>query len=129
MSDEFGWLDVEEIGELLAEHYPKRDPYAVRFTELTGMVEKLPGFKTDPEHPVNEKILETIQAAWIEEREPVRQVVAWAGRARASGSGRTPPRRYPSDARQHRARGDPRRVIRRVARNPPRERSTRTTHG
>ncbi|MGH7132997.1 MAG: Fe-S cluster assembly protein IscX [Phycisphaerales bacterium] len=69
MSDEFGWLDVEEIGELLAEHYPQRDPFSVRFTELTGMVEKLPGFKADPEHPVNEKILETIQAKWIEAKE------------------------------------------------------------
>jgi FeS assembly protein IscX len=28
----------------------------------------LPGFFEDPKHPCNEKILEHIQAAWIEER-------------------------------------------------------------
>lgn len=68
MDDAFGWLDVEEIGERLAAAYPERDPYSVRFTELRAMVERLPGFTPDPEHPVNEKILETIQAEWIEAR-------------------------------------------------------------
>lgn len=67
MADEtFGWLDVELIGELLAQQHPTVDPLRVRFTQLRGLVEGLSGFVPDPEHPVNEKILETIQANWIE---------------------------------------------------------------
>lgn len=65
----FGWLEVDHIGELLAQRHSSRDPYSVRFTELRSLVEALPGFSPDPAHPVNEKILETIQARWIEERE------------------------------------------------------------
>ncbi|MCE9591324.1 MAG: Fe-S cluster assembly protein IscX [Planctomycetes bacterium] len=61
------WLDVEEIAELLLEAHPDRDPLTVRFTELRRMVEALPGFTADAAHPVNEKILETIQAMWYEE--------------------------------------------------------------
>jgi FeS assembly protein IscX len=60
----FGWLDVDLIGEKLAESYRGRDPMRVRFTELRALVEALPGFQPDPDHPVNEKILETIQAEW-----------------------------------------------------------------
>lgn len=67
MGASIGWLDVREIGEMLAEAHPKRDPLTVRFTELRGLVEKLPGFAADPKHPVNEKILETIQVIWNEE--------------------------------------------------------------
>ena len=63
-TDSFGWLDTDDIGELLAEAHPKRDPLAVRFTELRALVEALPCFAPDPDHPVNEKILETIQAEW-----------------------------------------------------------------
>ncbi len=66
--DEFGWLDVDEIGELLAQTHPARDPLRIRFVELRALVTQLPGFREDPEHPVNEKILEHIQAAWIRER-------------------------------------------------------------
>jgi FeS assembly protein IscX len=67
MGESFGWLDVREIAELLAETHPARNPLAVRFTELKSLVEGLPGFEADPKHPVNEKILETIQAYWNEE--------------------------------------------------------------
>ncbi|MGD9690877.1 MAG: Fe-S cluster assembly protein IscX [Phycisphaerales bacterium] len=66
--DSFHWLDVDLIGELLAERHPARDPFSVRFTELRAMVESLPGFAPDPDHPVNEKILETIQSHWHESR-------------------------------------------------------------
>ena len=38
------------------------------FVELTG----LPGFREEPGHPVNEKILEHIQKFWIEAREDLR---------------------------------------------------------
>lgn len=62
--DIFGWLDTDEIGEKLAAAYRGRDPLRVRFTELRALVESLPGFTPDPDHPVNEKILETIQAEW-----------------------------------------------------------------
>jgi FeS assembly protein IscX len=69
MGRSFGWLDVQRIGEELADRHPKTDPYSVRFTELRSLVEALPGFEPDPNHPVNEKILETIQSNWVEERE------------------------------------------------------------
>lgn len=64
----FGWLQIELIGELLAEAYPDRDPMRVGFVELRALVDRLPGFVEEQGHPVNEKILEAIQASWIEER-------------------------------------------------------------
>ncbi len=69
MKDSFGWLDVDLIGEKLAEAHPQRDPFAVRFTELRELVQQLPGFREETGHPVNEKILETIQARWHEEKQ------------------------------------------------------------
>jgi FeS assembly protein IscX len=36
--------------------------------ELKKLVVALPGFREEPGHGVNEKILEHIQAAWIDER-------------------------------------------------------------
>jgi len=42
------------------------DPQFVRFTDLHRWVTELPGFDDDPERS-NEKILEAIQAAWIED--------------------------------------------------------------
>ena len=65
----FGWLDVRLIGELLAEHQPDIDPLATGFPHLKQLVIALPGFKEEPGHPVNERILEEIQRHWIEERE------------------------------------------------------------
>ena len=67
LNDSFGWLDVGRISELLAGKHPDRDPLAVKFTELRRLVEQLPGFAEEPGHPVNEKILETIQMKWYEE--------------------------------------------------------------
>lgn len=64
----FGWLDVDDIAEALAEAHAKVDPLALRFTELRRLVEALPRFKEEAGHPVNEKILETIQMRWMEER-------------------------------------------------------------
>jgi FeS assembly protein IscX len=66
--DTFHWLDVEFIGELLAEHYPDRDPMRIGFVDLKKLVMALPGFQEKPGLVVNEKILEHVQAAWIEER-------------------------------------------------------------
>jgi len=64
----FGWLEVELIGELLAERHPDRDPMRIGFVELKQLVMSLPGFREEPGHPVNEKILEYIQKHWIEAR-------------------------------------------------------------
>lgn len=68
MPRSFGWLDVDRIAEELADAHPAADPLTLRFTELRTMVERLPGFEADPAHPVNEKILEAIQASWNGER-------------------------------------------------------------
>lgn len=68
----FGWLEVELIGELLAERHPERDPLRVNFVDLKALVQKLPGFEEEAGHPANERILETIQQHWIEAREDLR---------------------------------------------------------
>jgi FeS assembly protein IscX len=69
MPEKIHWLDVDDIAELLLEIHPTRDPLSVRFTELKQLVTQLPGFQEQPGHPVNEKILETIQARWYEEKQ------------------------------------------------------------
>lgn len=69
--DRLTWLDVEELGERLAELHPDVDPVAVRFTDLRAMVQAIPEFEPEPGHNVNEKILEAIQACWIEARQDV----------------------------------------------------------
>ena len=69
MADSFHWLDVERIAEELADAHPGVDPAEVNFVELRDLVRGLDGFEERPGHPVNERILETIQAMWIEERE------------------------------------------------------------
>lgn len=61
------WTDIEEIGILLAEKFPDIDPLSVRFTDLHKWVTELPDFEDDPKKS-NEKILEAIQMAWLEER-------------------------------------------------------------
>jgi len=62
------WTDVLEIAIALDEAHPDVDPQYVRFTDLHQWVRALPEFDDDP-HRSNEKILEAIQMAWIEERE------------------------------------------------------------
>ena len=64
----FGWTEIEDIAEALEEGHPEVDPATVRFTELRELIENLDGFEADPEHTVNEQILEAIQAAWLAER-------------------------------------------------------------
>jgi FeS assembly protein IscX len=68
MSKTFGWLDVTRIAEELADRHPSVDPLSVKFVELKRMVTELPGFKEEAGHPVNEKILETIQMYWNGEK-------------------------------------------------------------
>ena len=62
------WTDVQEIAIQLFETYPDQDPLTLRFTDLHQKVSKLPGFDDDPKRS-NEKILEAIQMAWLDERE------------------------------------------------------------
>lgn len=65
----FHWLDVQRIAEELVDRHGGIDPLAVSFPMLKSLVQALPGFAEQPGHPVNEKILEAIQQAWIDERE------------------------------------------------------------
>ena len=65
----YGWTDIEDIALGLEDHHPGVDPMTVSFPKLRALVEGLPEFEPDPEHPVNEQILEAVQGAWIEERQ------------------------------------------------------------
>ena len=65
----FHWLDTERIGEELTDAHPDLDPITVSFPKLKSFVQSLSGFKEQPGHPCNERILEAIQQAWIDERE------------------------------------------------------------
>jgi FeS assembly protein IscX len=62
------WTDVREIAIGLAERHPGVAPLSVRFTDLHRWVLELPGFADDPERS-NEKVLEAIQMAWLDEVE------------------------------------------------------------
>jgi len=60
------WTDTQDIAIALTEAHPDVDPEQVRFTDLYNWVLALPGFSDDPKR-CGEKILEAIQAAWIDE--------------------------------------------------------------
>ena len=60
------WLDVLDIAIELADRREDVDPRYVNFVDLRNWVLELEGFDDDPDH-CGEKILEAIQAAWIEE--------------------------------------------------------------
>ncbi len=60
------WSDISLIAEALYDHYPERDPLTVRFTDLHNWVVALDGFDDDHTRG-GEKVLEAIQAAWIDE--------------------------------------------------------------
>ncbi len=62
------WTDVSDIAIELADRHPEVDPLRLNFVDLMKHVQALPGFDDDPSR-CGEKILEAIQAAWIEERE------------------------------------------------------------
>jgi len=62
------WTDTLEIAIQLADAHPDIDPKIIRFTDLHAWVMALPEFDDDAERS-GEKILEAIQAAWIEEAE------------------------------------------------------------
>lgn len=60
------WTDINDIAIELLEAHPDVDPLAINFVDLRNWVMALPAFDDDPNHS-GEKILEAIQAAWIEE--------------------------------------------------------------
>jgi FeS assembly protein IscX len=60
------WIDTLDIAIELAEAHTDIDPRYIRFTDLHAWVCALDDFDDDPEHS-NEKILEAIQMAWIDE--------------------------------------------------------------
>ena len=62
------WTDIHDIAIALDEAHPDADNVNLRFTDLHRWVTELPGFDDDPEGS-NEKILEAIQMAWIDERD------------------------------------------------------------
>jgi FeS assembly protein IscX len=60
------WTDVQAIAEALFDSHPDVDPKVIRFTDLHAWVMALDGFNDEP-NKSNEKILEAIQLAWIDE--------------------------------------------------------------
>ena len=61
------WTDTLDIAIALDEKHPEVDPLTIRFTYLHSWVCDLADFNDDPMKS-NEKILEAIQMAWIEEK-------------------------------------------------------------
>ncbi len=62
------WTDVNKIAIALEETHPEADNVNLRYTDLRQWVVALDGFSDDP-NGCNEKILEAIQMAWIDERD------------------------------------------------------------
>ena len=60
------WTDVRDIAIELSEKHSDIDPKTVRFVDLHNYVVDLPDFDDD-HHRGGEKVLEAIQAAWIDE--------------------------------------------------------------
>ncbi len=62
------WTDIQDIAIELADSREDADPKLVNFVDLRDWVLALDDFDDDPGH-CGEKILEAIQAAWIDEIE------------------------------------------------------------
>ena len=62
------WTDIQDIAIELADSREDADPRLVNFVDLRDWVLALDDFDDDPGH-CGEKILEAIQAAWIDEVE------------------------------------------------------------
>jgi len=60
------WNDISVIAEALYDKFPDTDPLTIRFTDLHHWVVNLDGFDDDHTRG-GEKVLEAIQAAWIDE--------------------------------------------------------------
>lgn len=61
------WTDIRDIAIELEDAHPEADNVNLRFTDLRDWVLALEGFQDDP-NGCNEKILEAIQMAWLDER-------------------------------------------------------------
>jgi FeS assembly protein IscX len=62
------WTDVNDIAIELFDSHPDVAPLSIRFTDLHKWVMAIEDFDDDP-NKSSERILEAIQAAWIEEAE------------------------------------------------------------
>ncbi|EKE74943.1 Fe-S cluster assembly protein IscX [Gallaecimonas xiamenensis] len=62
------WTDTQAIAEALFDLDPERDPKTVRFTDMHRWICELPDFDDDP-NGSNERILEAILLAWLDEYE------------------------------------------------------------
>ena len=62
------WIDSLEIAIALDEAHPDVDPQYIRFTDLHAWICALDDFDDEPEFS-NQKILEAIQMAWLDERD------------------------------------------------------------
>lgn len=62
------WTDILDIAIELEDNFPDTEILALRFTELHQMVCDLNEFDDNPDNS-NEKILEAIQMAWLDERD------------------------------------------------------------
>lgn len=62
------WSDSLDIAIELDERHADVDPQYIRFTDLHAWICALPDFDDDPEKS-NERILEAIQMAWLDERD------------------------------------------------------------
>lgn len=62
------WTDIHAIAIALEEAHADKDNVNLRFTDLRQWVLALPGFQGTA-GGCNEKILEAIQQAWLDERD------------------------------------------------------------
>ncbi len=60
------WTDIQDIAVELAETMPDVDPQYIELEDLQEWVVQLDGFDDDPSQ-VDERELEAIQLAWIDE--------------------------------------------------------------
>ena len=63
----YKWSDARELAEELYDNEPELDPVTLRLSELRERVLALSDFDDDPEAS-NERVLEAILQAWIDER-------------------------------------------------------------
>ena len=63
----YKWTDARELAEELYDNEPELDPVTLRLSELRERVLALSDFDDDPEVS-NERVLEAILQAWIDER-------------------------------------------------------------
>ncbi|MDR1274849.1 MAG: Fe-S cluster assembly protein IscX [Candidatus Accumulibacter sp.] len=60
------WSDINDLAFALSEAHSDTDPAKINFLDLMNSILALPDFDDDPNH-CNEKILEAVQQAWIDE--------------------------------------------------------------